>query len=648
MNETIPSRARGGAGSHPVDRAARGVGHACSAAVSLFVVWTTLAGRYPNWIQYEVVLALVLGAVFALSPGPLRRVSPVLDVALSAALAAAGVITALYMIEHHHEIAAFREGIPNAADLTVYVVGTLLVLEATRRAEGPLLLSVVLLGIAYLLAGPILPGILGHRGLGLAEVAELAYSQSGIFGVALGSVVEIVYVFVIFGAALRIVGAGEFFDWIAGRLTMGRRSGSAQCAIVASALFGSINGSAPANVVANGAITINMMHGAGFSRAYAGAVEASSSVVGQIMPPVMGVGAFIMAEITGIPYGNIMLAAVAPSLLFLLSLSAATALEAGKLGLAPAPVRREPWTRARAAQATTIVAAFAVLLGMLFAGYSVDLCGLGALVAVVAVAMLFPETRLRPRALIDVLVEGGREGVAVAAACAAIGIVIGAVSATGLGVKLGQAILDLGRNSLPLALVAAALCSLLLGMGLPTAASYLLVIFVAGPAMIDLGLPVLTAHLFVFYFAVMSAITPPVALAVFAAAAIAQEPVMRIALIAVRLCLVAFLFPFLWVYQPDLLLQDLSGPHLARAVLGLAALAAAVIMLAVVQTGYFRGRLTRLERGLLAAASALVFVPGALTTTIGTVAGAAILGRRWYVGGRSLTAMSGLDRMTTP
>lgn len=623
---SLSATAASGAGVS-IEAARRHLGLALCGILAAFIVGSALYGRLTAWVQYEVVLMLALGATFALRPGPLKA-RPALDALLSAVLAGGGVFAGVYMLANYEEIAAFREGLPNDWDMAAYVVGTLVVLEGARRAEGWMLLGVVLAGIAYLALGHLLPGWVGHRGFEAAEVFELAYSANGIFGVALGSVVEIVYVYVIFGAVLRLSGAGAFFDWIAGALAMGRRSGSAQCAIVASALFGSINGSAPANVVANGAITISMMHRAGFSKAYAGAVEASSSVVGQIMPPVMGVGAFIMAEITGIPYANIMLAALVPAFLFIFSLSAVTALEAAKLGIRPPEGLDGTWNRLRLLQMLIVLSSFSVLLGMLFAGYSVDLCGLGAIATLLGLSLLFKETRPSPRELGRMLVDGGLEGLNVAVACAAIGIIIGAVSATGLGIKISQAIVALGQANLLLALLAAAGCSILLGMGLPTAASYLLVVFTAGPALTQLGLPVLTVHMFVFYYAVMSAITPPVALAAFAAAAIAQEPVLKITMHSMRLCIVAFLFPFLWVYQPELMLQDLSAPHLPGVAGALAALVLAVVMLAAVQVGHFRGRLALAERLALAVAAGLIYVPGTVTTTIGFAVGAALLGRR--------------------
>jgi TRAP transporter 4TM/12TM fusion protein len=570
-------------------------------------------------------------AVFSFNPSLNKKATSAtrLENTLTLVLIVLSVLTGTYMIWNYQDIAAFREGVPNNWDMTVYVVGTLIILEATRRAEGWILLNVVMAAVVYMFAGPYLPSILSHRGMDIKQAFEVSYSQQGIFGVALNAIVNIVYIFVIFGVGLRITGVGDFFDWISESLTRKYRSGSAQCAIIASALFGSINGSAPANVVANGAITINMMSRAGFSRAYAGAVEASSSVVGQIMPPVMGVGAFIMAEITGIPYLNIMLAAVIPSVVFIFSLSAVTALEAEKLGVRGSEKKeREAWTAQRIAQFIIMTLGFSVLLIMLFIGYSVDLCGLAATVTVVGFSLVLPWTRPGLGKLREIFVEGGREGLSVTVSCAAIGIIIGAVAVTGLGVKISQTIVSLGTNYKIVALLLAAACSIVLGLGLPTAASYLMVIAIAGPAIIKLQVPVLAAHLFVFYFAVMSAITPPVALAAFAAAAIAQVPVIKIALISMRLCIVAFILPFMWIYHPELMIQDFSFSALFSILGGFTALISGTLALAAMQVGYFHGRMNIAERSVLVIAAGMVFWPGIATTVVGCAITIGVLGRK--------------------
>ncbi len=358
------------------------------------------------------------------------------------------LFSCVYLLREYNEIAALREGLPNDQDLLCYLLGTLAVLEASRRVEGWVLLAIVGAALGYLLFGNYLPGLLGHRPFGVDEVLEISFSYQGIFGVALGAVVDVVLVFVILGVALRLTGAGDFFNFVALRATRRLRSGPAQASIIGSALFGSVNGSAPANVVATGVLTIPMMQRSGFKASFAGAVEAVASCSGQIMPPIMGVGAFIMAEITGIPYAKIMLAAVVPAFLYLFALSAAVALEAARLGIKPLEGQgRETMDARRLCECITLLAGFGTLIGMLFSGYAPTYCGLVAAAVVMVVGNLLPRTRMSLSDCGRFLVDGGRDGLAVLISCAAIGIVIGAVSSTGLGIKLNQMIIALAATA---------------------------------------------------------------------------------------------------------------------------------------------------------------------------------------------------------
>ena len=581
-------------------------------AIVLFVLATTAFGKFPAQVQYGVVLTLGLVAIFALKPGPLAgwQEGSCADRLLSLLMIGLSLVSGLYFLDQYDEIADLREGLPNTWDVICYGIGVIVVLEGARRAEGMILLSVVLGAVAYLMLGEFMPGFLAHRPFEVIEVLEIAYSYLGIYGIALGAVVDVVYVFVVLGVALRITGAGDFFNFIAMRLTRGRRSGPAQCAILASAMFGSINGSAPANVVATGVLTIPMMKRAGYSGRFAGGVEATASCVGQIMPPIMGVGAFIMAEITGIPYATIMLAALVPAFLFIVSLSAAVALEAGRLDIKPlAADQSDIMDVRRRAQAVTLILGFGTLVTLLFTGFSPTFCGLVATGVVLLVANLFPETRMNLKGFRDFFVDGGRDGLSVMLSCAAIGIVIGAVTTTGLGIKLNQLIIGLGDQNLLLALILAAACSILLGMGLPTAASYLMVVFVAGPAIMKLGVGTLQTHLYVFYYAVLSAITPPVALAVFAAAAIAKESPVFLAGNALRLSIVAFVLPIAWIYHPEINLQGVTIANIVPTVTYILAVILATIGVTAGHIGYFRQPLTWLERGLLIAGGGAVLAP---------------------------------------
>ena len=611
------------------DRIGRAVEAACAAAICLFVLYTAAFGRFASDVQNGVVLTLSLVAVLAGRGWGVLGPRQWADAAWRAALIAGAIGAGLYYIANFQQIAALRAGLPNTADLIAYAVGTLVVIEAARRAEGLLFQGVVIVFLLYLLFGHHLAGILRHRPMGHEEVLELIFSPQGVFGVAFTSVVNVVWIFVILGVALRVTGAGEFFNFVADRLTRDLRSGPAQCAVVASALFGSINGSAPANVASTGVLTIPMMKRAGYPAPFAAATEASASCVGQLLPPVMGVGAFIMSEITGIPYLQIMVAATAPALLFIAAISISVALEAQRLSLSAAPAGpREPWTAARRAQALVLLATFATLLTMLFSGYSAPYAGFGAVVTAMASAMLFPSVRPGLADWRRFVVEGGRDGLALAAACAAIGVVIAGVTATGLGVKLNQTIAGLGGESLLAALLLAALCSVVIGMGLPTAAAYLTVVFIAGPAIIALGVDVLQAHLFVFYYAVLSAITPPVALALFAACAIARAPLAPATASVMRISFVGFLLPVAWIYHPALTFGTGGGSALEGG-LAVALFLAAISACAAAAAGVLRGRLAVWERLALAGAAALIVWPDTALSAAGLALGGLVAARQW-------------------
>lgn len=601
----------------------------CAGAICLFVFYTAAFGRFASDLQNGVMLTLSLVAVLAGrgwgAPGARQWV----DAAWRLVLIGGALGAGLYYIANFQQIAAMRAGLPNTADLIAYAVGTLVVIEAARRAEGLLFQSVIVVALLYLLFGHLLPGILRHRPMGHEEVLELVFSPQGVFGVAFTSVVNVVWIFVILGVALRVTGAGDFFNFVADRLTRGLRSGPAQCAVVASALFGSINGSAPANVASTGVLTIPMMKRAGYPAPFAAATEASASCVGQLLPPVMGVGAFIMSEITGIPYIRIMAAAIVPALLFVAAISISVALEARRLGLSAAATGpREPWTPLRRAQGLVLLATFATLLAMLFSGYSAPYAGFGAVVTTMGVAMLLPSVRPDLAAWRSLVVDGGRDGLALAVACAAIGVVIAGVTATGLGVKLNQTIAGLGGTSLLAALLLAALCSLIIGMGLPTAAAYLTVVFIAGPAIISLGVDVLQAHLFVFYYAVLSAITPPVALALFAACAIARAPLAASAASVLRIAFVGFLLPVAWIYHPALTFGA-GGGSVLEGLVAVALFLAAILACAAAAAGVLHGRLAWWERTGLAAAAVLAVWPDAVLAMGGLALGGALMARQW-------------------
>ena len=595
------------------------VGIIASALIPAFIIYTQLAGRFPSEVQYGTVLYLGLIAIFCLYPAfkSAEGHRTFLDLLFNLVLIAGATFAYAYFTDQYDDIADMREGLPNQWDLACYLVGSVVVVFGAHRAEGWLLTAVVMLAIIYLLFGHVMPGILEHRPFSMDRVLEISYGYRGIFGVALGAVVDIVLVFVILGVTLRLTGAGDFFNDLALILTKGKRSGPAQCAIIASAMFGSINGSAPANVASTGILTIPMMRRAGYSGRFAGGVEATASCVGQIMPPVMGVGAFIMSDVTGIPYITIMFAAIIPALLYLFSLSITVSLEATRLDLSPLVDETPKWDRKMISRASLLIIGFGSLLTMLFSGFPATFSGLMASGIILVLATILPDTRLNYQNWFTLVVDSGRDGLSVLLSCAAIGIVIAAITSTGLGIKLNQEITALGDQNLLAALVLAALCSIVLGMGLPTAASYLMVIFVAGPAIMELGVSKLSTHLFVFYYAVLSAITPPVALAIFAAAAIAKENPIRLALNALRLASVGFVLPIAWVYHPEIVIGA-DGTGLLDALTYVPLLLVAIVGLSAAHVGHLFRPLTMAERLGLAACAVAVLYPGILINLAAT------------------------------
>lgn len=601
-------------------RLVESVGVVSAALIPAFIVYTQLAGRFPSEVQYGTVLYLALVAVFCLRPA-LKDADghrTMLDLALNLVLIVGASFAFAYFTDQYDDIADMREGLPNQWDLACYLVGSVVVVFGAHRAEGWLLTAVVLLATIYLVFGHVMPGILEHRPFSMNRVLEISYGYRGIFGVALGAVVDIVLVFVILGVTLRLTGAGEFFNDLALILTRGKRSGPAQCAIIASAMFGSINGSAPANVASTGILTIPMMRRAGYSGRFAGGVEATASCVGQIMPPVMGVGAFIMSDVTGIPYITIMFAAIIPAMLYLFSLSITVSLEASRLSLDPLADETPKWDRKMISRASLLIIGFGSLLTMLFSGFPATFSGLVASGIILVLATILPDTRLSYQNWFTLAVDSGRDGLSVLLSCAAIGIVIAAITSTGLGIKLNQEITALGDQNLLAALILAALCSIVLGMGLPTAASYLMVIFVAGPAIMELGVSKLSTHLFVFYYAVLSAITPPVALAIFAAAAIAKENPIALALNALRLASVGFVLPIAWVYHPEIIIGA-DGTGILDALTYVPILLIGITALSAAHVGHLFRRLTIPERLVLAVGAVAILMPSTVINLAATL-----------------------------
>ncbi|MDT8342072.1 MAG: TRAP transporter fused permease subunit [Longimicrobiales bacterium] len=551
----------------------------------------------------------------------------VLRLTLNAALPAVLVLAAVYLAREHGALVA-RAGAPTALDLGLGGAAVVAVLVLARRTTGWGLVVVALAALAYALLGPRLPGPLAHRGYGPARLVEhLFLTTEGVWGIPLGVSADFVFLFVLFGAVLEAAGGGALLMVLAGRVAGRSRGGPAKTAAVASALMGSLSGSAVANVVTTGAFTIPVMRRAGFRPLFAGAVEAAASTGGQLMPPVMGAGAFILATWTSIPYARVAAAALIPALLYYLALLLAIHFRAGRMGVGSGTAAAA--TEASAAEVggapagrAHLLLSLALLVVLLALGRSPMRAAFWAVVSGVALAMVRPTTRLDRAGAARVLETTARGAVQVAAACAAAGIVVGVASLTGIGLRMSELIVTLSGGHLLPALVLTAAGSVILGMGLPTTAAYVVLAALGAPALVELGVPLLAAHLFIFYFGCISNVTPPVSLAAYAAAGLSGADPLRTGLMAMGLALPGFLIPFLFVHEPALLL---AGPWWAvaatagSAALGVAALAAAVM-------GFLRSWLGWRRRAALAGAALLLLVPGVWSDVGGLGAFLAILG----------------------
>jgi len=510
-----------------------------------------------------------------------------------------------------------RAGLETALDTAVGVAGLVLVLEAARRTLGwalPVLSGVFLLYAAY---GPAMPSwAFPHRGYGLERIVAQTFLHSqGVFGTALYVMFTYVFLFVAFGAVLQATGATRWVLDIARRAFGDSVGGPAKMAVLASGMMGSLSGSAVANVATTGTFTIPLMKDAGFEPEVAGGVEAAASSGGALMPPVMGAGAYMMLEIIDPPvtYLDILRAAIVPGILYYLSLFLIVHFRSKRIGARPGtgtPVAASsPWA------GVTFVAGIVTLVGMLIAGRSVFLSATVALVAIVAVSTLHDSTRLSFARLLGSLAGSARDGVPLIVAAACVGIVLGVVTLTGIGTKLPTAILGASEHSLLPALFLLMVASLVLGMGLPSAVCYLLLATMVGPALSGLGVVPLAAHMFIFYFGMMSMVTPPVALAGYAAGSIAGASILKTSVHAFRFALVGFTLPYIFVFRPEILLLSPTGgaPSAGAVAWAVAVATTGVAAFASAMAGYLFAALSRVERIALFGAAALLLAPGRMT-----------------------------------
>ncbi len=487
-----------------------------------------------------------------------RPTNAPLALLIDALLVIAGLwsVWSFYFVQTQMEVALYdvtdKDAWPALAGLVVF-------LELCRRLWGWGLFAVGAFGVLYLLFGQDLPGLLAHSGFSLKEVAEALWynTNKGVFGSITNIVLSTVFIFIIFGVLLEGTGAGDTLLKFAFLATRKTRGGPAHAAILASSFFGTMSGSTVANIVGTGTFTIPMIKKRGFSPTFAAGIEATASSGGQIMPPIMGAAALVMADLTGVGYLNIIIAALIPALFYYFSLFSAVTVEARRQGIEVQVMTMDDRiTRDDMINSVLFVGPILVVIGSLIAGLSTSKAGFYAVVVLLVLSFVNPAVRREPLRLWHSFLKGAESGATLLIAIAAIGILVGSLDSTGLGLKLANVIASIRGESLFSALLVAMVGALILGMGMPTLPAYLIIILVMGPAIQELGVSMLTAHMFVFYYGVASSLTPPVAIAAYAAAPIAGANPLMTAFMSFRLGMAKFIIPFVFAFYPTILIIE--------------------------------------------------------------------------------------------
>ena len=583
-------------------------------AFSLFHMYRAYVGPLGALQQRGIHLAFAMVLTFLLHPFRKRQPGKKPSV-VDFFLALSGGIVGLYVVFEYHKL-AYRIGTANPLDFIIGLAAILLVLEGTRRLIGLALPLIAAIFLLYAYFGEYAPGFLAHGGFNIYRIVSHMYlSTEGIFGTLLGVSANYIILFIVMGAFLQESGTGLFFFEFAHSVFGRVRGGPGKMSVISSSLFGTISGSSVANVVVDGWLTIPLMKRTGYQAHVAGAVEAVASTGGQLMPPVMGAAAFIMAEIVGVPYIQICFHALIPAILYYTALFVMVDLEAAKMGLKGLPRSELPngWKVIQRGW-HLLVPLFVLIYLLAVLEWSPMRSALFAIILTPVFSFLRRSTRMNFRKIMEALKQGASGALAIALACACSGIVVGIFSLTGLGMALSNVLLDIAGESLLLLLLLTMITSLILGMGLPTTACYIILAVLVAPALVKMGVDIIAAHLFVFYFGIISVITPPEALAAYVAAGIANANPFKTGWFASKLGLNGFIIPYMFVYGPALLWKGTTTEILLAAVSGVIGSAA----LACSVQGWFLSRLSLWERLSLLVASLLLIKPGLMTDMIGS------------------------------
>lgn len=582
---------------------------------AVFQLYTATFGILDAHLQRAIHLMFGFLLIFLLYPArrswSRSKMNP-LDV-LFAVISAAST---LYIVINYHGL-VMRAGMNNETDFIVGVIGTVMVFEAARRVVGWPMITVALVFMLYAFLGPYVPGILAHRGVGVQEMFDhLYFTTEGIFGTPMGVSSTFIYLFILFGAYLETTGLGKFFIDLANAVAGWAAGGPAKVAVLSSGLMGTVSGSSVGNVAGTGAFTIPMMKKLGYRPEFAGAVEAAASTGGQLMPPVMGAAAFLMAEFVGVPYFDVVKAAVIPALLYYIGVWLGVHYEAKKYGLKGTPREELPKFKTLFVEKGHLAIPLIVIIYLLVSGYTPMRAALAAIGLSIVCACLRKSTRIGFKQIVQGLIDGSKGVLGVLIACATAGIIIGVVTKTGVGLKIATALLDLSGGQLLPAMFFTMLTSLILGMGVPTTANYVITSTIAAPALIQMGIPVLAAHMFAFYFGIVADVTPPVALAAYAGAGIAGANPMRTGVIAAKLAIAAFIVPYIFVLSPELLMINATGFTIiystVTALIGMWGASIAMI-------GFCQNVLNYPQRIMFFAGGICMIIPGVFTDFAGLV-----------------------------
>jgi TRAP transporter 4TM/12TM fusion protein len=588
-----------------------------------FHIYTGLFGMLPAQMQRSVHLSFAFALVFLLYPFSTKRSSNKLKWYNYLFVAFAVYIGSYLTVNYTRLMEA--GGDYQTFDYVVGFCGVLLTLEAARRVVGTPMVIIASSFLLYAYLGAYFPGFVAHRGYSIKRiVSHMYFTTEGIIGIPLGVSASFIILFILFGAFLEKTGIGKLFIDLADAIAGWAAGGPAKVAVITSALEGTVSGSSVANTVGSGSFTIPMMKKLGYKPEFAGAVEAAASTGGQIMPPVMGAAAFLMAEFTNTPYIEIAKAAAIPACLYFLGIFFEVHFEAKRCGLKGMSRDQLPRLGKVIMERGYLFIPLIAIVYILMEGFTPAYAAMIGLGLSVAAGALRKATRMGPKDILDALHNGARGAIGVAIACATAGIIVGVVTLTGLGLKMAGGLVDLAGGSLLLTMFFTMITSLILGMGAPTTANYVITSTIAAPALILLGVPILAAHMFVFYFGIVADITPPVALAAYAGAGIAKSDPFWTGVTATKLAIGAFIVPYIFVYNPSILLINTTTfgitQNLTTSILGMAGLSAAVI-------GYFLTKMTWYERIWFAAAGLGLIHPGTLTDIVGI--GMLTLGT-WY------------------